>query len=582
MCKQGRDLLPLAKHSQGQLFCVVIARVLAQLQNQISSRANGMRFSSSVATKLIRERWWTLCIPTLSICLLLVSGCGMKLSPQVQITPNNVDFGNVAVNQATSKQVTITNPSSSNVTVSQATVSGQNFSLAGLPALPFSIAAGKSVNVQVTFKPDAAGTRAGTLSVASGTYNASVTDAALTGNGESSAAASSSPQLTGLSCTSSSVTGSGSDNCTVTVSTAPGTGGLNVSITSSNSAVTVPATVTVASGSLSAGFTAQVTGVTSSQSATLTAIASSVTKTFSINLQPAVSTASTSPQLSGLSCASSSITGSGSDNCTVTLSSAASSGGLSVTLASSGSSLTVPASVTVPSGATSATFVAQAASVPSTQSLTLTATAASVTKTYSLTLYSVSPTLLLSVTSLDFGAVADGSSSTKSLTLTSNGTAALTINSASISGSGFSVAGGSFPATLNPGNTVTLQIQFSPTSAASYTGSLNLSTNAPGSATVAIPLTGTGQSGTAATTLYEVQLSWSAPTSTTDPVTGYNIYREASGSSVYQLMNTTPQSSTSYIDTTVANGSTYAYYVESVDSSGNQSTPSNVYTATIP
>lgn len=91
-------------------------------------------------------------------------------------------------------------------------------------------------------------------------------------------------------------------------------------------------------------------------------------------------------------------------------------------------------------------------------------------------------------------------------------------------------------------------------------------------------LSGTG---TAAAT-YSVALTWSAPTSSTDPVASYEVYRALSGSSSYQLLNTISAPTTTYTDTTVTSAQSYLYYVVSVDSSGNQSSPSNTYSVTIP
>ena len=54
---------------------------------------------------------------------------------------------------------------------------------------------------------------------------------------------------------------------------------------------------------------------------------------------------------------------------------------------------------------------------------------------------------------------------TQSLTLTSSGTAPVTVSSVTISGTGFTIIGGSsFPVTLNPMQSLTLQVQYLPTS----------------------------------------------------------------------------------------------------------------------
>jgi fibronectin type 3 domain-containing protein len=92
---------------------------------------------------------------------------------------------------------------------------------------------------------------------------------------------------------------------------------------------------------------------------------------------------------------------------------------------------------------------------------------------------------------------------------------------------------------------------------------------------VTISLTGTGVT-------HQVNLSWVAPASSTDPVVGYNVYRAAGGTSSYQMLNSAVNAVTTYTDMAVQSGATYDYYVTSVDSAGNQSVPSNVTTVTIP
>jgi hypothetical protein len=81
---------------------------------------------------------------------------------------------------------------------------------------------------------------------------------------------------------------------------------------------------------------------------------------------------------------------------------------------------------------------------------------------------------------------------------------------------------------------------------------------------------------------YAVDVSWDAPSSSTDPVAGYNIYRSQSGTSTYQLINSSVDAQTTYTDTTVQAGQKYDYFVESVDSSGNTSAPSSPVAVTIP
>ena len=189
----------------------------------------------------------------------------------------------------------------------------------------------------------------------------------------------------------------------------------------------------------------------------------------------------------------------------------------------------------------------------------------------------LTPSLAVSPTSLTFGSVTDGSSATLPVSLTSIGTAPVAIDSATISGSGYTFTGATFPVTLNPQLAITLEITFAPTNAGFDPGTLTISSNSSSNPMATVSLSGTGQSA-----LYEVDLTWNAPTNSTDPVVGYNIYRATGSSSSYQLLNSSVNDPTSYRDATVQNGTVYTYYVVSVDAQGNQSLPSSTVSVTIP
>jgi hypothetical protein len=92
-------------------------------------------------------------------------------------------------------------------------------------------------------------------------------------------------QLNALSCSSGSMTGAGTDACTVTLAQTA-TNGVAVTLASSSTAVKVPASVTVASGAKSASFTATASAVTSAQTATLTASDTANKETYSLKLSP--------------------------------------------------------------------------------------------------------------------------------------------------------------------------------------------------------------------------------------------------------------------------------------------------------
>ena len=102
------------------------------------------------------------------------------------------------------------------------------------------------------------------------------------------------------------------------------------------------------------------------------------------------------------------------------------------------------------------------------------------------------PQLTVSTSSVAFGNVTVKTTSTKSVTLTSSGTGPLTISRASLAGTGFTMTGASFPTTLQPNQSVTLQVSFDPTVAGAATGSITVTSDAASGGTAQIALSGTG------------------------------------------------------------------------------------------
>jgi hypothetical protein len=86
----------------------------------------------------------------------------------------------------------------------------------------------------------------------------------------------------------------------------------------------------------------------------------------------------------------------------------------------------------------------------------------------------------------------------------------------------------------------------------------------------------------AAYNLPAINLTWYAPTNSPVSVTGYNIYRAVGSSSAFQLLNSSLDTETTYEDSTVQGGTSYTYYVESVDASGVKSIPSSEVAVTVP
>jgi len=201
------------------------------------------------------------------------------------------------------------------------------------------------------------------------------------------------------------------------------------------------------------------------------------------------------PKLTQLSCAPTTMTGAGTDNCTVVTNAAVPSGSLNVSLASSNSAVTVPASVTIAAGATSGSFSASVSAVNVAQAVTVSASAAGVTETTGVQLDAAAISLSVSSSSLSFGNVNVNTATTQTLTLSSSGTSAVTVSAATVSGTGFTVSGVTFPITLTGNQTATLTVQFDPTTAGAATGQLTLTSNSASGTSTLISLTVRGAIG---------------------------------------------------------------------------------------
>ena len=808
------------------------------------------------------NRWCTSLLILLSCGLLLaLSGCG---NPQVNAgntgtlvaSPNTVTFGSVSIGQSASTTVSLANGNSAPVEISQLSMTGQSFSVTGTHTLPVTIAAGETYNLNVQFNPATEGAATGQLTIASNSSTNATAAITLNGTGTAGTTAAA---LTALSCNNSSITGSGTDACTVTLNAAAPSKGLSVSLSSSNAAVTVPATVTVPANATSAGFTATVSSVSTAQTVALTANAGGVSESFSLTLGAATATtlaaaptitwaapaaisygtALSSAQLDAsatvagafsYSPAAGTVLAAGTHTITATFTPtdttdyATATTSVSITVNASAPAITWAAPAAIPYGtalgsvqldasstvagtfsyspaagtvlaagthAITATFTptdttdyatattsvsiivnasapaiawaapaaisygtalgsaqldasstvagtfsysptagtvltagthtitatftptdtdyatattsvsitvnasapaiawaapaaisygtalgssqlnasstvagafsyspaagtvlavgthtiaatftptdtADYATATTSVSITVNATApaiawaapaaisygtalssvqldasstipgtfvyspvagtvlavgsqtlsvtftptdttdyATATQAVTLTVNQGISTLSISAASVPFGNVEVNTAATQTVTLTSTGTSAVMVNSATLTGTGFTVSGATFPVTLSPGQTATLDVQFEPIAAGAATGQLTVTSNSTTNGTAAIGLSGTG-------TAPEVDLSWDAPSSSSDPIAGYNVYRTLSGSSTYELLNSSVDTETAYVDNTVQSGLTYDYIVESLDDSGAESVPSNTISMTIP
>ncbi len=100
--------------------------------------------------------------------------------------------------------------------------------------------------------------------------------------------------------------------------------------------------------------------------------------------------------------------------------------------------------------------------------------------------------LTVSSSTVAFGSVPVGTPSIQPVTLTSSGTAAVIVSGGTLSGTGFTMSGVTFPLTLNAGQTATLNLQFDPAAAGAATGNLTLTSDAQASPSDIVQMTGTG------------------------------------------------------------------------------------------
>ncbi len=539
---------------------------------------------------------WILLLGVFLVMSAGVTGCGYfsasNLANASLSLPSNVAFGSVTVGQLSTLKVALANNGGSPVTIFQVNVSGQAFSVTGVGTLPITLAPGSSLSLALQFDPTVAGPTTGSLTVTSNSAGSPEAVVSLTGTG---ATASTTPVAT-LSVSPSNI--------------AFGNIGLNFTATQNvtlSSTGTTP--VTVNSATLTGtGFTLAPASLPATLNPGQTLI---LTVQFSPSALTAyggqlsiVSDSATNPTVQ-LNLSGTGISASGLAAMTVNPASVAfgsvtvnSSGSQSVTLVSSGTSPLTINSATV----SGAGFTLGAATFPATlnpgQSLTLNLqfipTAAG-TATGQLTVVSNSSTngtvvvplsgtgtattaaagLTVNPGSLAFGSIAVNNSMTQTLILSSSGSAPVTVSALTVAGAGFSLSGASAPITINPGQNVSLTVQFSPTAAGAATGQITITSNSATSGTIVVGLSGTA-------TQHQVDLAWNAPAASPDPLAGYHVYRSLSGANTYQFLGTVDISITTYSDTTVQGGVSYDYVVKSVDTSGVESAPSNTTTVTIP
>ena len=114
-----------------------------------------------------------------------LSGTGVEESVKLTVSESSLNFGNVAVSNSQSKDVTITNSGNANVVIAGISVTGAGFSVGG--GSDMTLAPNQSETLTVNFNPKSKGSLAGTLTISSNapTVKVSLAGAALQGGNHS-------------------------------------------------------------------------------------------------------------------------------------------------------------------------------------------------------------------------------------------------------------------------------------------------------------------------------------------------------------------------------------------------------------
>ena len=506
-------------------------------------------------------------------------------APKLVLSATTLNFGSTQLGSTTTKTLTITSSGAAPLAINQIAITGTQFT-DGSPSLPVTLPPGQQIVLTLNFDPNSPGADAQTLTITSNATPANVS-VSLSGTGTTSTT----PQLTASAASlnfgtvtvnsgatqSLTLTSSGTAPVTISATTVSG-----VAYTVSGSALPLTlnpgqaATLQVTFDPTVAGAAAGNLAITSNASGGLLQVALNGT-----------GAAITTPQLtaSATSVSFGNVTLNSGVTQSLTLTS---SGTALVTISAttvSGAGYTVsgaPLPVTLNPGQTTTlqlTFDPTIAGA-STGNLTISSDATSGAIQVALSgtgIVPASPQLTVSPASLAFGSVTLNTTSSLPVTLSSTGTAPVTVSAATLSGAGFVASGAAFPVTINPGLAVTIQVQFDPTVAGAASGQLTVTSNSASNGTVVVQITGTGMA-----VQHSIDLSWNAPTTSTDPVAGYNIYRSTDGGATFTRLNTSPETALVYTDSNVQSGTTYTYVAKSVDASGQESGPSNQISLPVP
>ena len=420
-----------------------------------------------------------------------LSGTGVAAG-QLIANPTSLAFGNVQIGTSSSKSETVTNNGGTAVTISQANVPAA-YSVSGL-ALPTTLAPSQGVTFTVTFSPTAAGSANGTLAIVSDAPGSPL-NIGLTGNGVTQGQLTPNPaslsfgnvQVGSSKTLTETLTNSGGSSLTISAASASGAG-------FSLSGLTLPMTLNAGqSTSFSVQFAPTATG---SVSGNINITSNGANPNLNIPASGnGVTPGALSPNPASLSFGTVQVGSSASLSETLT-----NTGGSNVTIsqanvtgaAFSVTGLALPTTLTPSQSVTFTVKFSPTAAGNISGNLAIVSDAPGSPLNIGLSGVAVAPgALTANPSSVNFGNVVIGNSSSVLVTVTNTGGVAVTISAAAATGTDFSFTGPSLPVTLNAGQSTTFHAIFSPTAAASRSGTLTISSDA-NNPSLGIPLTGVG------------------------------------------------------------------------------------------
>jgi hypothetical protein len=131
------------------------------------------------------------------------------------------------------------------------------------------------------------------------------------------------------------------------------------------------------------------------------------------------------------------------------------------------------------------------------------------TQTANLTLTVSATALTVTPATVNFGNVVVGSVNSQTLKVSNSGNGVLTITQVTVTGTGFSAGVLALPISLNPGQSSTFNVNFSPVSTGSTSGSVSITSNAA-SSPGAVPLSGNGVAATQTLSFSATSLTFGA------------------------------------------------------------------------